>query len=720
MYKTKMWPVTNRHTKMNMKSMKRLSILFFALVFSVSCATQERATMQSQQRGVPVDVQGLQFPDLNPYQIPDIETFELDNGIKFYLVEDDEVPLINLSMIVRAGSFMEPDDKVGLASITTNVMRNGGSEAYPENELNQLLEDKAARIEFGMGFTSGSASLNSLKEDFDELLPVLLDVMMNPLLPQEKIDLAITQRRSGISRRNDDAQQVGFREFERLLYGKDSPQGRMLEHWTLDAISRDDLVEFHRNAFTGENLMIGLVGDFKVEEIKPLLEEIFSQIPAGEKNEHNLPDVDYEFDSSIHFVDKSDVNQSVILMGHIGGMRDNPDYAALQAMNEVLSGGFSGRLFQNVRSDQGLAYAVFGAYGSNALYPGQFYAGVFTQSSSTAQAIESVRREMEKLQEEPVSQNELDDTRNSILNSLVFRTDSRSRVLNQRMSNEYLGLPLDAFERYIEELQTLTPADIQRVAQEYMRPSQMRILVVGNGDEIGDQLERFGDVQEVNIEIRRSLEEEEVVGGDAVSGAEIFSKMKNSILADGDLDGEFSQEGAVELNTPMGAMNINRNERINFKEDTFYIEMLGTPQGDLIFEISGNQGTVSVGGQEIPIQGAQVQQQVGEYKNHYLNVLVNSDSYSAEVMGMEEVNGTETVHLRLRGDKTYNYYIDESTGFPVKMSYEEFNPQMGDVVVEMFYNDWQQQDGVTVAYEVRSVVAGQDQATIRVRNHSVE
>ncbi|MGM0460468.1 MAG: M16 family metallopeptidase, partial [Bacteroidota bacterium] len=535
---------------MNIKS---YTLFVIILMVAVSCATQEQATAPQSN---PVDVEGLQFPELNDYQIPEVEMFELDNGMKFYLVEDDEVPLINLNMIVRAGSFMEPEDKVGLSSIMTNAMRNGGSEAYPEDELNQLLEDKAAQIEFGMGRNSGSVSLNTLKEDFDELLPVLVDVMRNPRMPQEKIDLAIRQQRSSISRRNDDAQQIGFREFSKLIYGEDSPQARTTELYTLDNITREDLIEFHQNAYTGQNLMVGLVGDFDVDEIKPILEEAFSEIPAGERNELEFDEVDYEFEPSIHFVDKSDVNQSVVLMGHIGGFRDNPDYAALQAMNEVLSGGFSGRLFQNVRSDQGLAYSVFGNYGSSTLYRGQFYAGVFTRSEATAEAIEAVRREMEKLQEEPVTEEELEDTRNSIFNSLVFRNDSRSDVLNQRMNNEYLGLPEDAFETYIDQLREVNAEDIQRVAREYMRPDDMKILVVGNGDELGDQLEQFGEVREVDTEIRESLEEEEVVAGDAAQGREWINRMAAAVLPNGGLTGSVVMDADNNVQSPQGEMTI--------------------------------------------------------------------------------------------------------------------------------------------------------------------
>ncbi|MEX0779939.1 MAG: pitrilysin family protein [Balneolales bacterium] len=450
----------------------------------------------------------LTYPELNTYQEPDIVTFELDNGIEFYLVEDNELPLINMNVIVRAGSFMIPDDKAGLASMTAQVMRSGGTETYPEEELNELLENQAAQMELGMGMSSGSGSMNVLKEDFDDLLPVFIDLMKNPAFPEDKIELAKTQSRSSISRRNDNAQSVANREFGRLIYGEESLYGRLTEYETINNISRDDMVAFHEQTFTGSNLMIGITGDFSAEEMKRTLENAFADYSKGTENDLDLPEVDYTFDSSINFIDKPDVNQSIIFMGHIGGFRDNPDYAALQAMNEVLSGGFSGRLFQIVRSDMGLAYSVFGSYQSNIQYRGQFYAGISTRSEATSEAINAVRDQIIRLQQEKVSSQELEETKESILNSLVFRYDSKSKVLRERMSYEYNGLPADAFDQYIEQLREVDPDDIYRVANEYIEPQNMRILVVGNSTEIGDQLEKFGDVNEINISIPRAPREE--------------------------------------------------------------------------------------------------------------------------------------------------------------------------------------------------------------------
>ena len=703
---------------MNSRTMKALSTLFLALIFMVSCATQEQTVTESQ----PVDVDGLEYPELNPYQIPEIETFELDNGIKFYLVEDDEVPLINLNMIVRAGSFMEPAEKVGLASITANVIRNGGSEAYPEEELNQLLEDRAAQLEFGMGTTSGSGSLNALKEDFIDLLPVLVDVMTDPKLPQEKIDLAIRQQRSGISRRNDDAQQVGFREFSKLIYGEDSPQARVTEYYTLDEITRDDLVEFHANAYTGQNLMIGLVGDFNIEEIKPILEEVFSKVPVGEKNELDFPDVDYDFDSSIHFVDKRDVNQSVVLMGHIGGMRDNPDYAALQAMNEVLSGGFSGRLFQNVRSDQGLAYSVFGNYGSNALYPGQFFAGIFTRSEATGDAINAVRREMEKLQEEPVTQEELDDTRDAILNSLVFRYDSKSRVLREYMSNEYRGLSADAFETYIEELQALTPDDIQRVAQEYMKPDQMRTLVVGHGGELGDQLEQFGDVQEVDITIRETPkgEEEAVSAGDAEAGREWVDRMAAAVLPGGSVNGDLVFEADNTVNTPQGEMEMGLKQTINFDSEKL-ISVVNAPMGQITMQLEDGEGKMMMGGNEMPMQPQQKEQILAELYRNHIYLALNKDDLDVEYMGMEEMEGNEYAHLRINDEITLNLYLDPETHLPTFTTYRQFDPQAGgNVTVKMVANDWRESGGVMMPYETIGYSDDEQQSKTVVSSHGIE
>lgn len=443
----------------------------------------------------------LEYPELRDVESPEVTTFELDNGITFYLLEDDELPLIDVNVRVRSGSFMVPDEKTGLHTIMASLMREGGSENYPADELDMFLESRGAQIETGMGTTSASANMNVLDEDFEEVLPVFLDVLQNPEFPVNRLAQIMQQQESSIARRNDSQAQVTQREFRRLIYGKQSVQGRMTEYETLDNIDLDDLFDLHDRVFVSENLKVGVTGNFDEDEMRAKLEEAFSDFRSGEPVEIDIPDTDYEYESTINLIDKPDVNQSDILMGHLGGRRDNPDYAALQMMNQILSGGFSGRLFRNVRSDQGLAYAVYGTYGSNSFYNGVFNAGVRTASETTAEAIDAVKHEIVRMQEEEVAQEELEETRERIMNRLVFRYETKASALSEIMNNDYRGLPRDAFDQYIEELQEVTPEDVKRVANEYINTDQMHILVVGNADEIGDQLERYGEVNEIDISI---------------------------------------------------------------------------------------------------------------------------------------------------------------------------------------------------------------------------
>ena len=469
--------------------MKLLIIGFVLLALSAFSQAQEAVWEQ------------FDYPPLNNFEQPDMEIFEAPNGIRFYLVEDDELPLINLNIIVRTGGVLVPDDKVGLNLIAGTVLRTGGSQNYPADDLNELLADKAAVMETSIGFSSGSATMNVLNEDFDELLPVLVDLLKNPAYPEDQIALAKVQQRTQIARRNEEQGGIASREFQRLIYGQEAVYARRPEYATIDNISREDLLEFHRRSFGGHNLMVGVVGDFDTARMKQTLQLIFGELPAGEALQPRYPDVDYSFPETVNLVDKRDVNQSYVLLGHIGGLRSNPDYARLQVMNRLLSGGFSSRLMQVVRSEMGLAYAVFGAYGSGIWFPGTFTTGVMTRSETTAEAINAIIGQIERLQQEPVSAAELEQTKDQFLNSLVFQYPSRSSVLQERMNNDFAGLPPDTFERLVEEIRVVTIEDIQQMARRYLQPGAMQILVVGNAEEIGDQLEGFGQVNPVDITI---------------------------------------------------------------------------------------------------------------------------------------------------------------------------------------------------------------------------
>lgn len=662
----------------------------------------------------------IEYPEINNFEMPEVEFFELDNGVTFYLVEDKELPLINLRVVVRTGSVLDDNDIVGRASQAGTVMRSGGSKAHPDSTLNELLENKAARIESGIGFSSGSVNMNVLKEDFEELLPVFIDVMQNPVFPEDKIELAKTQSKTAISRRNDEQGPIANREFRKLIYGENSVYARNTEYETIDNITRDDLVEFHEQSFVGNNMIVGVTGDFDTENIKPILEEQFSNIPAGTPIELDFPEIDYTFEQSINLVDKPDVNQSYVLLGHIGGMRSNPDYAKLQVLNRVLSGGFSSRLFQVVRTDMGLAYAVFGNYGSNNFYPGTFTAGVMTQSETTAEAIDAILEQIERLQNEPVSDEELEQTKDQFLNSLVFRYDSKSKILNQRISNDYAGLPEDAFDNLVEEIRNVTPGDIQEVAEKYMRPGASQILVVGNAEEIGDQLQKYGEVNEIDITIPQPGDDDEVVAGDRASGTEWMERMAAAVLPAGGIDGEFTFEAANEVNTPQGKMTLNVKQTADFENETL-VSDVQTPMANVTMKIEDGEGTMVMGGNEMPMPPAQRDQVLAEFYRSHIYLAINRESLDVEYMGMADMDGESYAHVRVNDEMTLNLYLDPDTALPMITTYNQFNPQVGgNSTIKLVSTNWTEVDGVVVPYETTVYSDDEVSAVTTISTHSVE
>jgi len=242
-------------------------------------------------------------------------------------------------------------------------------------------------------------------------------------------------------------------------------------------------------------------GDFDTEDMIGKIGDAFAQWGPNDLEPPPTPEVDYEWPSSVNLVRKAGLNQSNIYLGHIGGVMSDPDYFALTVMNQILGGGFTGRLFKNVRSRQGLAYSVFGHYSSSLDHPGQFYVGCQTKSSSTVHAIKAMVEEIEKIKSEEVTDEELAIAKESYLNSFVFNFDSKGEIIRRLMTYEFYGYPPDFLQRTREEVEEVTARDVLRVAREHLRPDALQILVVGNPDDFDEPLSTLGQVNEIDVTI---------------------------------------------------------------------------------------------------------------------------------------------------------------------------------------------------------------------------
>ena len=444
----------------------------------------------------------LEFPPLPEVQLPDYDRYQLDNGIVVYLVQDRELPLVGGTALFKTGSRLEPADKVGLAGLTGSVMRSGGTLKHSSDELNEILESRAASVETGIGDTSGSAGFSALSEDLEQVFSLFAEVIQEPAFDTAQFELAKKQIQGGIARRNDDPDNITSREFSKLIYGEKSPYARTVEYEHLDNISRQDTIDFYRRSFRPEQMLLGIVGDFDRDRMKALIAEKFGnwQPPAADPLPP-MPEVSPQQQGDLFFIEQPQLTQSYIQIGHLGGILKNPDFPALSVLNGVLNG-FGGRLFNEVRSRQGLAYSVYGFWSPQYDYPGMFIAGGQTRSDATVPFIQAIFKEIEALRNTPISAAELAYAKESILNSFVFNFQEPSQTIRRLMRYEFYGYPPDYIFQYQRGIKATTIEDVRRVARKYLHPDRLTTLVVGNSADINPSLSNLNDnIKVVDITI---------------------------------------------------------------------------------------------------------------------------------------------------------------------------------------------------------------------------
>jgi zinc protease len=452
--------------------------------------------------GKPKYYKDLTFPPLPAIQLPKSDRVKLKNGIVVYLMPDRELPLVTGLALIRTGNRVEAGDKVGLANLVSTVMRTGGTKAHPGDLLDRILERKAANIVPIMSTDVAIASFGGLTEDFPIVLDLFAEVLQQPAFPEDRLTLAKAQSEGGIARRNDDPGTIANREFGKLIYGNTSPYARTEEYATLKKITRQDLVDFHQTWYRPENLTLGIVGDFDPAVVKTQLEQRFGSwtVKSPKLKAPQLATVTQQRQDGTYFVNQPQLNQSSILIGHLGGLEANPDDPALAVMGQVLSG-FGGRLFNEIRSRQGLAYSVYAAWSPGPDYPGLFFGGGQTRSEATVPFIQSLKKEIARIRDTPISPQELKTAKDGALNSFVFNFQSPTLTLSQLMTNEYRGKPADYLFTYQKEMQKTTIADVQRVAKKYLQPSKLVTVVVGNEVEIKPALSTLGKVTPIDVTI---------------------------------------------------------------------------------------------------------------------------------------------------------------------------------------------------------------------------
>lgn len=686
-----------------MKAPRLLSIVTLVFAFVIAGAAQTSTRPQHYKK--------LKYPPLREVQLPEPVRFTLANGMVVYLLEDHTLPLIEGSVLVRTGSRYEPAEKVGLASITGQVMRTGGTTAKTGDELDEMLEKVGASVETYIGTSSGGARLSVLKEDIDLGLSVLADILKNPAFRDDKIDLAKVAARSAISRRNDQVMAIAAREFNRLIYGPNHPYARMTEYTTIENITKQDLIDFHKKYYAPNNMMLALWGDFSTADMRAKVELAFG---GWERKEVALPPVPQPrlaSQKTVNYIKKDDVNQSNIYIGHLGGLLNDPEGSQLNVADEALGGAYASRLFKKVRTEQGLAYSVGSFWGESYDYPGVFRMSGSTKSGSTLKMVRSIITEFENFIKNGITDEELKYAKDSYLNSFVFRYDTKGKVINELMTLEYYGYPKDFIRKQQQEIQHATKQSVNEAVQKRWKPEVLSILVVGKDTDFDEPLSTLGpSVRAVDIAIPAPPERIPDPTPETIAkGKEILKKSQTAMGAAALLGiKDVVLAGKLTQSTPMGEFAMDAE--IQMVRPTKLAMQMKTPMGDMQMVFDGTNGWVkgAMGTRDLPgSQTENLQKQVIGDVHYILQNLERAD-YTAQYLRDETIDGKPTNIVIVRYTPM-NYairlFIDAQSGLVVKKIARGMSAT-GPADIEEAFLDYRTADGVQFPFKTTASADG--------------
>jgi zinc protease len=453
-----------------------------------SSGTGATADSTSLSGSIPARPEALKFPPLN-FEPPEPQKYRvvLKSGPVAYIAPDRELPLVNIVVLVRTGEYLEPTGKEGLASVSGYLLTRGGTQSKKAEELEERLAFLAAHLDSGVEETQGSVSLNLLSKDLEEGLSILREVLTAPRFQEDKLALRKQQMVQEMQERNDDSSSIEEREAGFLAYGEDFWANRYPTKDSVDSITREDLQHFHQAWFCPGNFVLAVSGDFDRDQMIAKLEKLFSDWPFAGQKPPAIP-TDIHFAAPGGYIVDKDVNQGRVSMMLPGIMRDNPDYFPVLVMNDILGGGgFTSRIVNRVRSDEGLAYDAHSSFPGGVYYPLTFSVGFQSKSRTVPYAVSLVREEMKKMAEQPVGQAELDVSKRGFIDRFPRIFSTKAAIASTLAAEEFTGRYAKDpkfFQEYRSRFEAVTIEDVQRAAKKYLPFDKMAVLVVGQKDQI--------------------------------------------------------------------------------------------------------------------------------------------------------------------------------------------------------------------------------------------
>lgn len=630
-------------------------------------------------------------------ELKDAKSFELDNGLKVILVEDDRLPKVNFQLTIDVPAFMA-GDKTGVSSITGQLMR-AGTTKKSKAELDEAVDFIGAVLNVG----SSGIFASSLTKHTDDLLGMMQEVLLMPSFAQEEFDKIKQQTLSALAFNQNDPNAIASRVSDVVFYGTDHPYSEFETEETIGNIALEDTKAYYNTYFKPNRSYLVIVGDIKESKAKSLAKKYFGGWEKGTVKEETFATPAAPATREVKFVDKPDAVQSVINIGYPLDLKPgHPDAIKVRVLSTILGGYFRSRLNNNIREDKGYSYGVGGSISSGRLV-GNFTAGGSVRNSVTDSAIVEFLKEIELLTKEAPGEKELDLVKNVITGNFAKGMESPQSTASYALNVARYNLPKDYYKTYLTRMDALTPADILATAKKYLKPDNAYIVVVGKQDEVADKLGRFAANGEVDFldaygqpvkasDYAGDMDAETVIEKyiEAIGGADKLKQVKDYTIT-------------MEANIQGQALKIT-----NIKKAPAKLSITVSVMGNVMQEskFDGEKGQATVMGQKQPIEGDAAIGMKAEAALFPELDYGDGGYYEMKVIDQVEINGEDTyvVLLTDQMDNQKKEYYSLETGLKVRAEATVSNEGQTMTTTQEF-GDYKAVDGILFPHAVTTTGA---------------
>jgi len=653
----------------------------------------------------------LKFPPMPPTTLPNFQFFMLSNGLRVCLWEDHELPLVDGMVFVRTGSIYDPPDKIGLAAITGMLMRAGGAGGRTGEQLDDELENAAARVDMRVGEGRSALLFSALKENADQALATAKAVLTAPSFQQDKIEPLKNQLRNAIARRNDDARLVARRELTGLVYGGENPYGWKPEYATIDRIQRSDIEAFWRRYFFPANTLLALRGDFDAAGMKSRLETLFADWKAKQDPVTNIPRPGDSPNSGVYLAMKNAMNRTFFALGEPANIVKDPDYAALSVMNAVIAGGPRSQMVQRLRGKGITEVEISANWNAGLDHQGIFEITGATQPRSAIPVIRTIREEIERVRTSEVSEDELRAARESVLNRMLLATDTKPKLFEFLISLQLAGYPTDFLQEFRKNVAAVTRADVLRVSKAHVDPGRLAIVIVGTADDFPEPLSVLGTVTPIPLTIDPPKPEAaKATSANVEKGKQLLDRAQRAVGGAERLLAVRDVIQQTEYKFVEGAGGAAATENDRWISPAYYRQEVTLPSGWLTVYYDGQYGWIANKQGSGPLTGDQLRRVQGDAFRVFFRLLL-SDRIEGRVL-----NGVDDNVLEISdaGGQSARLVLNRDSGLPEKLLYETVPLSGPSVWVEEDWADFHDVAGMKLPFRGAAFHSGKKVADFTI------